>query len=182
MEKIRSNKNEGSRKKGGLLSRVAGRAALIGVAAGGIGVAVETVSAEPAAAIAYTRSVQAPESNGYNVTGKANINTDCEDTFGCWSYIKIEKSRFDSNNMAGKFVEGHWAGSDGTNKVTAVLGDCALYRTVVDTYNKVPRNSPISVQLGPVSVGGDGLGMYHDTSASNYTYLCPPKGSGGGGW
>lgn len=132
--------------------------------------------AAPAVAAAYAKGVYAPSAVGGLVEGWADINTDCEGTFGCYTYIKIEY--LEGNGLHPVWydgwseIAGRWANA-GWNGITVPYQGCGNYRVTVDTYNDAPSEGVVGVSLGGVEVGlGGGVHRYHMTSTSSSSRIC----------
>jgi hypothetical protein len=134
--------------------------------------------ASPASAASYAKGVYEPIDKGDHIEGWADVNTDCEGTFGCYTYVKME---FRSDNPARppwlnagawEFAGGNWA-QPGWNKVTTKYRGCGDYRMVVDSYNDATGDAVLGISLGPVELNlGGGVQRYHKSSASRIVRVC----------
>ncbi len=152
------------RKTGGALGA---SAALVALALG--------TNVPAASAAAYTKSIYEPKVNGASVEAWADVNTDCEGTFGCWTYVKLE--RLDNSPYmwlhGWSFKTGQWA-SPGWNRVEVPLdgAGCTSWRIVVDTYNDGPSNDSVSFERYGVGVElGGGVKRFHK-SESRTAEIC----------
>lgn len=129
-----------------------------------------------ASAEARLKSVGTPHLSNGKVVASADVHTDCDATFECWTFVKIERLSDPIPGVPGwlrkwKYVTGRWA-ENGVNKLSAPpIPGCASYRMVVDTYNDAPGNSALSASLGPVelSLGGD-VKRYHQVERSKRNF------------
>lgn len=133
-----------------------------------------TAIAQPANAASYTKGVYAPYINGGgNVEAWANVNATCEDTWGCWTYVKIE--RLSTAPLVIKpwdYQGGQWA-SNGWNHVVVRYNGCSYYRMVVESYNDAASNSVAGINLGVVQASlGGGVKRYKKTEYSSSVRLC----------
>lgn len=149
----------------------------------GVGIA----AASPASAAVWTKAAYAPKNTDSGIEGWADISHKCDDTMGCWSYIKIQYKPDPSplplpawlNSPDWRDVDGHWANQDGWNSVSVSDQGCGSYRTVVDTYNDLPTGSSgisLGIPLGKVEVGVSSnhgsIDRYHATSTSDAAHIC----------
>lgn len=132
----------------------------------------------PASAASYARSVGVPEYKDGKIVAAANVSTNCEDTFGCYTYVKIERLADPLPGTPGwlrqwEYAGGHWA-NDGDNLVeTQPISGCATYRTVVDSYNDAPGDAVLGISLGPVEFNlGNGVKRFHQSTASQTFRYC----------
>jgi hypothetical protein len=134
-----------------------------------------------AAAASYAKEVKTPVYVNDAVKGRANVNTDCADTFGCYTYLKVEYLLDQESSPSSvpwlnqwQFGAGKWA-DNGWNDITfkVPVGKCATFRTVVDSYNDSPGDSIVGVSLGPVEFNlGGGVKRYHQTYTSGTMHRC----------
>jgi hypothetical protein len=140
----------------------------------------EAVAPDTARAAAYADSVSAPHYEGSTVSGSANINTNCDGTVGCWSYVKVE-FRPDSPGVPSwlekwRYLDGNWA-VNGQNNITVPTQEgCGEYRTVVDSYNDFyGEQGSISIGLPGTQISlemvGHGVDRLHLRSAAS-AYIC----------
>lgn len=129
-------------------------------------------AAAPADAAAFTYGVYAPNKiNSTQVQGWANVSRDCSGTYGCYNYIKIERS----NWYGASFQNGWWANANGWNSITATMTPgCYGYRTVVDSYNDVAGSYGSGVNVGPVGTTSNGTKIYRfrTTWTSGWAQRC----------
>lgn len=141
-------------------------------------VALVLVSPTSASAASYARSVGTPHYEGGKLVAEADVNTSCEGTFGCYTYVKIERKPDPQPGVPAWLTQwedaaGHWA-NDGKNKVVVDSPTgCATYRTVVDSYNDAPGDAALGVLLGPVELNlGGGVKRYHKATRSQEVHIC----------
>lgn len=129
-------------------------------------------AASAANASAFTYGVYAPKKiNSSQVQGWANLSRDCSGTYGCYNYIKIERS----NWWGVSYQNGWWANSNGWNSITAnMTPGCYSYRTTVDSYNDVAGSYGWGVNIGPVGWTSNGTRIYRYkvTWSSGWAYRC----------
>ncbi len=143
-------------------------------------VAMGMISSGSASAASYAKGVYAPKATGESITGRANVNTDCADTFGCYTYIKLERMLDVSSSPSPvpwtrtwEQVAGKWASNGWNDVVFNNPVGCARYRTVVDSYNDSTGEALVGVSLGPVEVNlGGGVKRYHQTYRSSFVRIC----------
>jgi hypothetical protein len=124
-----------------------------------------------AKAAAFTYNVYAPNRSGNTLTSWANLSRDCSGTYGCWNYMKIEKSDW----WWYDYVGGNWVSNNGWNSISVGLpSGCGNYRTTVDSYNDVLISQGIGVNLGQVGVNASGQAIYRfrTTWSSGTHYYC----------
>jgi hypothetical protein len=128
--------------------------------------------ASGAHAAAYPIGVYAPERiSNTQIQGWANLSRDCSGTYGCYNYIKIERSRW----WGTEFVNGWWATANGWNSITATLPyGCYNYRTTTDSYNDVAGTFGSGVNIGPVGLTANGTRIYRfrQTWSSGWKQHC----------
>ena len=108
-------------------------------------------------ATASTYDVYPPNRDGDTVTGWTNLSRDCSGTYGCYNYIKIERSSW----RGWLYVSGKWAPDNGWNPVSAnLLSGCYDYRTTVDSYNDTLINVGLGVNIGAVGVNASNETIY----------------------
>lgn len=138
------------------------------------------VGAGNATAASYAKEVRKPTSTGDSIKAKANVNTDCADTFGCYTYMKIERLYDDEYSSSPvpwlntwQQVAGDWA-NNGWNELTFTNPHgCAKYRTVVDSYNDAPDGALVGVSLGVIELNlGGNVKRYKQTYTSNTIHVC----------
>jgi hypothetical protein len=129
-------------------------------------------AAAPSNAAAFVYGVYAPNKiNGTQVQGWANLSRDCSGTYGCYNYIKIERS----NWYGASYQNGWWANANGWNSITAdMTPGCYNYRTTVDSYNDVAGGYGAGVNIGPVGMTSSGTTIYRfkTTWSSGWAYRC----------
>ncbi|WP_285320739.1 hypothetical protein [Pseudarthrobacter sp. lyk4-40-TYG-27] len=130
------------------------------------------IAAVPAEAAAFTYSVYAPNKvNSTTAEGWANLSRDCSGTYGCWSYMKIEKREWWGWSYRG----GGWVNNNGWNSIRGELtAGCGDYRTTVDSYNDVAGGYGSGANIGPVGASSNGTRIYRykTTWSSGTNRLC----------
>lgn len=128
----------------------------------------------PANAASYAKGVYAPYQSGGSIEGWADVNTNCEDTYGCWTYVKMERltTGLVVNNW--EYKGGYWA-SPGWNRVgVPIQWGCAYWRMMVESYNDSPSNSVLGINLGIVQINlGGGVKRYYKAYDSSSVRICP---------
>ena len=154
--------------------------------------------AAPASAASYAQGVYKPEMSGDQLVGKANMHTDCGDTLGCYTYVKLQykadladwAQAIPAVNAANDWQDagGHWA-NDGWNTVVynpSTLHNpyggtgCGELRMTALSYNDMvagpPVNVGVSISTGPVTteVGlGDNIRRFETRNSSESIRVCP---------
>jgi hypothetical protein len=140
---------------------------------------------QPAEAASWTNTVEAPHDSDGVVEGVTDVRTDCEGTFGCWTYAKVE---FLPDAQPGTpswlkqwgFDGGGFIGGDGRHTVRGDYKGCGLYRVVSENYNDIPDNG-INIGVGAGGKGvdvsiskdfGGGLKRIKATTTSDSTRIC----------
>ena len=134
--------------------------------------------ASTATAASYAKGVYAPHDRGDFVEGWADVNTDCEGTFGCSAFVQLE-FRLDNparpywmDHAAWEFGAGKQA-DGGWNKLTVPYKGCGAYRMVVFTSNEAPGEAVFGINLGPASVNiGGGVKQYNKVTRSGDKRIC----------
>lgn len=132
-------------------------------------------------AAAWTKWTKPPEVKDLAIVGEAEVSIDCEGTFGCHAYIKLEFRP--EGGKPWRHVEGRWVTEQGRNKIYLDPGawGCGDYRLVVDTYNDVLMSdgeTSVSSSSGKVSVStvtesGSTFKRIHVETTSPAVYICP---------
>jgi hypothetical protein len=112
----------------------------------------------PAHAAAYPKNVYSPEivPPTWNIRGWADLNLDCSGTYGCWNYMKIERSRW----YGPEFMSGGWVGGGWQSATATLQSGCWDYRTTAESYNDVAGSYGSGVNIGPVGVSANGTTIY----------------------
>lgn len=134
--------------------------------------------AQPASAASYSKGVYAPIDKGDQIEGWADVNTNCEGTFGCYTYVKIEylpdnlARPYWLDNAAWEYAGGGWA-NDGWNKVVTDYRGCGQYRMTVNAYNDAIGDAVLGVHLGVVDLNlGGGIKRYVVSTKSEVVRIC----------
>ena len=145
---------------------------LVALALAVLAAGILLVGAPRAEAAAYPIAVYAPKKLGATqVQGWANLSRNCSGTYGCYNYIKVERSRW----YGAEFVNGWWANANGWNSITGTLGaGCYSYRTTTDSYNDVAGSYGSGVNLGPVGATSNGtkINRFRTSWSSGWTRIC----------
>lgn len=111
---------------------------------------------EPTKSYTSVVRLRVPTFANGQVTATAKLRPGCDYTYGCWSYIKLERQGTLTDRLSGnqwKYSSGHWASSP-NESVSAELvgGNCAVYRVTTESYYRMPAKP---INLGIISLDTD---------------------------
>jgi hypothetical protein len=130
------------------------------------------VMATGANAAAFTYDAYPPDKSGPTmITAWANLSRDCTGTYGCWNYMKIERTRL----WGIEYVGGKWATDNGWNSLEVNLPDgCYDYRTFVDSYTDALISLGLSADYKVIgaSATGEKIVRFHRVWNSGFVQIC----------